>query len=42
MIEEKDEGGVHFGNVQGDIIGGKVSGTGHTFGKTSLYLGRLV
>jgi hypothetical protein len=40
MSEEKDEGGVHFGNVQGDVIGGKVSGTGHTFGK-DLTVGRV-
>ncbi|MGE5661741.1 MAG: hypothetical protein ACM3X1_05785 [Ignavibacteriales bacterium] len=41
MIEEKDEGGVHFGNVQGDVIGGKVSGTGHTFGKNVSVSGRV-
>lgn len=33
MAEEKDGEGVHISNVKGDVIGGKVSGTGNIVAK---------
>ncbi len=41
MSEERDEGGVRFGNVQGDVIGARVNGDGNVFGKNITVSGTI-